>query len=161
MSRRIPQFLHEIDPAGDLSTRTTPVRIRGSVSLDSGRSGSHTSPTQMLFVAMSCLQGLTASGLEEWRATYAGIAPWVAVTRRSAVTCDRGWEVATGPGGRIELSLAGWHDEATPLALREIVDALPRDQGAWLAPSRHWAPLPEDAGRLAAAAGRPIRVAPR
>lgn len=97
---------------------------------------------------------------EAWRRTCAGTAPWVAVTRRSSITCDLGWEVATGPGGRVELALAGWHQDATPFALWEIVDALPRALDVWLARSRHWAPLPEDAGRLAARAGRAIRVAP-
>ncbi len=98
---------------------------------------------------------------EAWRAKHRGIAPWVAVTRESSMTCDLGWEIATGPGGRIELSLAGWHEDATPFTLWEIVDALPRELEVWLVPSRHWAPLAEDAERLAAAAERPIHLAPR
>jgi uncharacterized protein (TIGR02996 family) len=100
----------------------------------------------------------TAAAQESIRRTYAGIAPWVAVTRRSAITCDLGWQVASGPAGPIELSLAGWHEAATSFALWEIVDALPPGAAIELVPSRRWAPLPEDAERLAAVAGRPIRL---
>lgn len=102
-----------------------------------------------------------ATELEAWRRRYAGSAPWVAIAQRSSITCDLGWEVATGPGGQIELALAGWHEAATPLALAQIAGALPPEPEVWLAPSRHWAPLPEDAERLAELAGRPLRIAPR
>lgn len=97
--------------------------------------------------------------LEAWRARFAQLAPWVAVTRRSAVSCDLGWEVATGPEGRVEVTLAGWHDDATNFALWELADAVPRELSVWLAPSRHWAPQPADAAWLSEAAGRPIRLA--
>jgi uncharacterized protein (TIGR02996 family) len=112
---------------------------------------------QRLTLILDC--DTSATALEEWRWNHARIAPWVAVTRRSSITCDLGWEVATGPGHRIEITLAGWHEAATRFTLWEIVDELPRDAEVWLAPSRHWAPLPEDADRLAATAGRPIRLA--
>jgi uncharacterized protein (TIGR02996 family) len=102
-----------------------------------------------------------AAQLEACRRRYAGLAPWVAVTRRSSLTCDLGWEIATGPGGRIELSLAGWHEAGTPFAAWELIDALPRELDVWLAPSQHWAPIAEDAERLAVMADRPVRIAPR
>jgi uncharacterized protein (TIGR02996 family) len=78
---------------------------------------------QRLTLILDC--DTTAAAQESARRTHAGIAPWVAVTRRSALTCDLGWEVATGPAGQIELSLAGWHEAATSFALREIACALP------------------------------------
>jgi uncharacterized protein (TIGR02996 family) len=96
---------------------------------------------------------------EAGRRPHAGIAPWVAVAQRSSLTCDLGWEIATGPGSQIELSLAGWHEAATAPALCEIVAALPPDAELRLRPSRHWAPLPEDAARLAAGTGRELRLA--
>jgi uncharacterized protein (TIGR02996 family) len=114
---------------------------------------------QRLTLILDC--DASAAIQENWRASYAGIAPWVAVTRRSSITCDLGWEVATGPGQRIEISLAGWHEAATRFTLWELVDQLSPTADIWLVPSRHWAPLPEDAERLAATAHRSIRLAAR
>lgn len=103
----------------------------------------------------------TVADQEKRRRVYAGIAPWVSVTRRSALTCDLGWEVATGPGGRIEISLAGWHEGATPLELRDLVAALPAGAEIALAPSRYWVPLAGDAGYIADLVRRPVELAPR
>ena len=140
--------------------RLTHLALEGGIEAALGRPRPPWWPgLERLTLILDC--GASVAEQEAWRRRSAGLAPWVAVTRRSSITCDLGWEVATGPDGRIELSLAGWHEAATPLALGEIAGALPREPEVWLAPSRHWAPLPEDAGRLAARAGRPIRIAPR
>jgi hypothetical protein len=100
-----------------------------------------------------------AAALEAQRAACEGAAPWVAVARRSALTDEPGWEIATGPAGRIRLALAGWHERASGGALREIVRAIPPDREIELAPSPFWAPDADLAGRLAEAAERPILLA--
>jgi uncharacterized protein (TIGR02996 family) len=102
-----------------------------------------------------------AAALEARRAAYEGAAPWVAVARRSSVTGEPGWEVATGPDGRIAISLTGWHEGATFDALREIARAVPPEREIWLAPSPYWAPDADLVGRLAEAANRAISLAPQ
>lgn len=103
---------------------------------------------------------LAAAALEARRAEYEGAAPWVAVARTSALTGEPGWEVATGPGGRIALSLAGWHEQATFDALREIARAVPPGREIGLAPSPYWAPDAATVERLAEPANRPIHLEP-
>jgi uncharacterized protein (TIGR02996 family) len=95
-----------------------------------------------------------AQALEARRAAHHGAAPWVAVARRSPITGEPGWEIAAGPGGQIQLSLAGWNERAMFDALRDTVRAIPPDRQIGLAPSPWWAPDAAMTERLAEATGR-------
>lgn len=86
--------------------------------------------------------------------------PWVAVSQRSALNDEPGWEIATDAGLQTEISLAGWHEGATQQALIEIIAQQPRGRDVALAPSPYWAPTAADAERIAAAAGRPVCLGP-
>lgn len=93
-----------------------------------------------------------------WIAAQAGLAPWVAVSHRCPITRDPGWEIAISPDQRVEVSLAGWHDEANHGVLARRVATLPDGLDVVLVPSRYWAPTAEDAVRIARAAGRAVRI---